>query len=410
LKATSIDGLPKLEPWRPMACKVLCGIVAFSLCVGPAISQTTPKRPGAVQEIQKAADAARERGDTEASLKLYERALASKPSWQEGWFYYGSLQYDESRYAGAAKAFRKLVQLNDQLGSGWAMLGLSDFETREYNEALTALQKAERLGTNDPSLQNIVDFHLALILNAHGDSDGASLLLSSLYLKGARSEDLQVALGLTLLRVPIFPVDLDPSRDALVHDAGNLAALVATKQTDKADAGFRDMLKRYPKVQFLHYAYGGELASTGRDAEATDQFKAETELNPDSALAYLEWAFVEMTSKNYEESKRLALKAVQLNDESFLAHYILGNSLLLSGDPKAAVPELEAARKLSPQTPEIRYSLSRAYARVGESALAKQEQTQFLALQRKNAIDRLQLLKRYPNAQSITGIRPTTSP
>jgi predicted Zn-dependent protease len=287
------------------------------------------------------------------------------------------------------------------------MLGLSEFETQEYDKALSDLQRADRLGPGE-ALQTITQYHLALLLNQHGDADGALLLLSSLYLKGVRSEDLQVALGLAVLRVPLFPAQLDPSRDALVHDAGSLAALLANKQTEKADIAFRDMLTQYSKVQYLHYAYGGMLASQGHDAEAEAQFKAETELNPESALAYLEWAFLCMKAKDYPEAMRLARRATELNPESFLAHYILGNSLLSSGDAKAARPELETAEKLAPGAPDIRYSLSRTYARLGEAALAKQEQAEFLALQRKNAMDRLELQKRFPSAAPVTGIRPIT--
>jgi tetratricopeptide (TPR) repeat protein len=360
-----------------------------------------------IKDLEKAANSAREKGDAQGSMKLYERALARNPSWQEGWWYYSSLLYDGNKYAAAVTAFRKLVQLNDKLGNGWAMLGLSEFEVQDYNGASVDLQNAERLGTDD-SLQKITDYHLAVLLNQHGDSDGASLLLSALYLKGVRSEDLQVALGLSLLRVPVLPTEVDPSHDALVHDAGNLASLLATKQTEKAEVGYREMLSKYPNVQFLHYGYGALLASGGHDAEAQAQFKAETELNPESVLAYLEWAFVTMKAKEYPEAIRLARRAGELNASSFLAHYILGNSLLLSGDPKAALPELETAKKLAPGSPDIRYSLSRTYARLSNPVLAREEQAEFIRLQRKNAVDRLALQKRYPGAQAITGVRPTT--
>jgi tetratricopeptide (TPR) repeat protein len=373
-------------------------------------AQTAKPHPSASQVTERAADAARERGDVQASLKLYEAALAHRPSWQEGWWYYGSLLYDASRYAEAVRAFRKLTSLNDQLGDACAMLGLSEFELQDYSNSYRDLRRIQNLSINEPSLEKIADYHLALLLNAKGDSDSALVLLSSLYVKGVRSEDLQVAMGLSLLRVPVFPSNLDPSRDALVHDAGNLAALLATKQYEKAALSFQEIFSRYPKVQFMHYAYGGMLASEGHDTDAEAQFKAETELSPDSVYPYLEWAFVAMKTKDYAESKRLALQAIQLDSESFLAHYILGNSLLLAGDPKGAVPELETAKKLAPQAPDIRYSLSRAHARLGESDLARQEQAAFLTLQKKNALDRLELIKRYPGAPSVTGVRPTTSP
>lgn len=399
----------KLEPSPGGKLGAVISLVAAMLVAAiVAMPRTAGAQGGSTQELEKSAAAARERGDTQGSLKLYERALARSSSWQEGWWYYGSLLYDGDSYAKAVVAFRKLVQLNDKLGNAWAMLGLSEFETHDYDMALSDLQTAERLGAGE-SLQNVADYHLGLLLNQHGDSDGAFLLLSSLYVKGVRSEDLQVALGLALLRVPILPSQLDPSRDALVHDAGSLAALLANKQVEKANISFREMLAQYPKVQYLHYAYGGMLASEGHDADAEVQFKEEIDQNPDSALAYLEWSFLCMKAKDYPEAVRLARRATELNQDSFLAHYILGNSLLSLDDPNGARLELEMAERLAPGVPDIRYSLSRTYARLGEPALAKKAQAEFLTLQRKNALDRLELQKRFPGAPAITGIRPITS-
>lgn len=360
------------------------------------------------QLLEEQAGAARERGDTQASLKLYQRALARAPGWQEGWWYCGSLQYDAASYTGAVSSFEKLVELNASLPDAWAMLGLSEFEVKEYERSLEDLQKAEHLGLAEP-LRNIADYHRGLLLNLSGDSDGALLVLSSLYLRGVHSEDLQVALGITLLRVPLLPSQLDPARDALVHDAGNLASLIAEKRFEEASPAFQQALVSYPQAKFLHYAYGAMLAVEGKDKEAIAQFQAETVLNPESALPYIEWAFLNMKSKEYAEAIRLARKGCELSSESFLAHYILGNSLLLSGDPAAARPELEKSKALAPGSPDVRYSLSRTYARLGQPTLAREEQAEFLSLQRKNAVDRLELQKRYAGAAAITGVRPTTA-
>lgn len=387
----------------------ILGVLAL-LCIvssGFAGAQTPHTSTGSSRDVARAADSARQSGDIEKSIALYERALAAKPGWQEGWWYYGSLLYDQNQYPQSVKAFRKLVSLNGKLGGAWAMLGLSEYECQQYDTSLADLQKAEAIGTDPESgLQNIVDYHLALLLNARGDSDGANLLLSSLFLRGVQSEDLQVALGLTLLRVPLYPSQISPSRDALVHDAGSAAALVAQKEYDKAAIAFDELLKRYPSVNFIHYAYGSMLASIGKDHEAEDQFRAETVLNPGSALAYMEWSFVESKTKHYAEALGYARQAVELSDGSFMAHYLLGNALLMSGDVASSVPQLVTARKLAPQSPEIRYSLSRAYARLGQVELARQEQTAFIELQRRNALDRIKLQHKYPSAAPITGVTP----
>ena len=401
-------GAPRWSKLALTGCCLVFPLLAWP--VDPARAQARKPAPTpSLQQLQEAANTSRERGDVEASLKLYKQALAREGHWQEGWWYYGSLLYDADRYPEAKVAFERLVDENGKLGDAWAMLGLSEYECKDLNDAFIHLEKAEKIGTPlENTLQNIVDYHLALMLNARGDADAASMMLSSLFLRGVRSEDLQVALGLALLRVPLYPQQLDPSRDALVHDAGAIAALVADQHLDQAESRFRELQSSYPTVAFIHYAFGSLLSSLGRDAEAREQFRIETTLNPDSALAYMEWAFLESKAKRYDESKHLAEKAVALSGGSFMAHFLLGNALLNTGDVKGAIPELETSQTLAPEVADIHYSLSRAYARAGDASLAKQEQTQFLTLQRKNALDRTVLRQKYPSAQSITGIRPIT--
>lgn len=400
---------------RLLAAVSLCLIASGRVLGAQAVPKPsgTSGRPSPVTRRQaaarQAASAAREQGNTADAVRLYTQALALDPTWQEGWWYLGSFQYDGNDYPDSRASFNRLVELNASLGDAWAMLGLSEYETHDFSKAFPDLRRASDLRVTDPALEHAVDYHLALLLNSTGDAEGASVLLRSLYLEGVRSEQIQVALGLSLLHVPLLPQDLDSSRDALVHEAGELAAQLATHQLEKAAATVGDLLAHYPRAQFVHYSYGSMLASQGKDELAKQQFQAETELDPGNVPALLEWAFVAMKTKDYPESERLARRGLALNDKLFLAHYILGNSLLQAGDAQAALPELERARDLSPESPDVRYSLSRTHARLGEAALAREDQAAFLSLQKKNALDRLELLKRYPGAQSITGVRPTTA-
>lgn len=358
-----------------------CCVVALSLIEGHAQS----RKQSPAGEIVRQAESAREKGDVPAAIRLYHRALIQSPNWQEGWWYYGSLLYDNNQYPQAAVALRRLVGLNPKLGGAWAMLGLSEYETNDFNHALKHLRRAKTEGIGeDQSLVNVADYHLALLLNAHGEFERAHSLFSALVLRGVNSEDLQIGLGMNLLRVPLLPPQLDPSKDALVHDAGNVAAMTAKKQYDQADAGFRQLLTRYPSAHFTHYAYGAMLASHGREDLAKAQFREETVLTPESGLPYMEWAFLESKAGNYGDALPLAQKAVALSKDSFVAHYLLGSSLLATGKFPESVIQLEVARRLAPDSPEVRYSLSRAYAKTGQREQARREQEAFTKLRADN--------------------------
>src|ERR1700739_4569635 len=151
--------------------RLSCLLLAVCMAGLPARGQSSTS----FDKLSREAQAAKDRGDAAAGIQLYEKALAQKPGWQEGWWYDGSLLYDQNQYARAAAALRHLVALNPKLGGAWALLGLSEFEVGKTDNALSDLQKAKALGTGtEPSLTDVVDYHLAILLNAHGEPDAAS--------------------------------------------------------------------------------------------------------------------------------------------------------------------------------------------------------------------------------------------
>lgn len=353
-------------------------IVGFIPRVCPGAQTSEPQ---AFRNLAQRATAAREGGDIPSGIRLYREALAQNADWQAGWWYYGTLLYDNNQFSLASDALQHLTKLNPKLGGAWALLGLSEYQTGQVRASFDDLQRARSLGTgSNLDLANVVDYHVAVLLNVRGEPEAANLILSSLLAKGIRSEDLQVALGLTLLRVPLRPSQINPSKDALVHAAGSVAAAIDQRQYDKATAGFDSLMANFPKANFVHYAYGAMLANQGKDSAAEAQFQKETKITPNSALPYAEWAFLELKATYYDQATSLARKAEQLSPALFIAHYVLGLSLLSTGDAKAAIPELVLACKLAPESPEIRYSLSRAYAALGKTVLAKHEQAEFIRL------------------------------
>jgi tetratricopeptide (TPR) repeat protein len=386
-----ITGLAKSKGLRLFVCLLLAqvALALMGLVPGapiPALASAQQQTSGAssFRELAQRAGAARDKGDLSSAIQLYRKALAQRPAWQEGWWDYGSVLYDDGQFAAASAALHKLAALNPKLGDAWALIGLSEYETRKYDLALNDLRRARSFGeASDPALADVVDFHLALLLNTRGQPEAANLLLLPLFLRGRRSEDLQVAMGLVFLRIPLLPSQIDPSKDALIHDAGSLAAVLAQREYGEAEAGLRALLEKYPGTSFVHYAWGAMLASQGKDDAAEAQFQQETKLNPDSSLAYAEWAYLEFKANRLPEAMAISQRAVQLSDNSFMAYYVLGASLLASGNAEVSIPPLQRARDIAPESLEIRYSLSRAYAKAGKNDLAKREQAEFLRLKEK---------------------------
>jgi tetratricopeptide (TPR) repeat protein len=226
--------------------------------------------------VAKAAAAARDAGDTNAAIENYRRAVNIRPDWQEGWFYLGTLEYGADRYSDAIPAFQKLVELAPNIGPAWNFLGLCEFETKDYANSLIHLEKGQELGAgDDPEVARVSQYHLALLLNRNAEFDRATAMLISAFPEGQFPAQAKLALGLALLNAPVLPDELNPSQDALVHAAGEIAALLARGDSAKALEAFPHLLNEYPNTPYLHGAYAKALAAAGRNDEALAQLEME---------------------------------------------------------------------------------------------------------------------------------------
>jgi tetratricopeptide (TPR) repeat protein len=236
--------------------------------------------PGDFSAVAKAATTAREAGDARAAIENYRSALAIRPDWQEGWYYLGTLQYEADNYVEAIPAFQKLVQLAPAVGPAWNFLGLCEFETKDYANARLHLEKGEELGAgDDPEIARVSKYHLALLLNRNGEFDRATAMLTSAFSEGQFPAQARLALGLALLHAPVLPDELNPSRDALVQAAGEIAALLAQGDSARALYAFPQILRDYPDMPYLHDSYAKALAAAGKDTEALEQRREESRVS-----------------------------------------------------------------------------------------------------------------------------------
>src|SRR5262245_34247721 len=100
--------------------------------------RSAPRKSAAANfdALAKRADEAREANRLEEASALYLQALRLKPSWKEGWWYVGAMFYERDRYAEAREAFLKFVAVDPKFGPALAMLGLCEFQLRQYEPAL----------------------------------------------------------------------------------------------------------------------------------------------------------------------------------------------------------------------------------------------------------------------------------
>jgi tetratricopeptide (TPR) repeat protein len=282
-------------------------VALLALALSLSIPLTAQKsRNDNFDAIAKSAAAAREAGNTAEAIRDYQQAVEIRADWEEGWWYLGTLEYDADHFSDAIPALQKVVQLDPAFGPAWNFLGLCEFETHDYENSLAHLQKGQHLGIgDDPEIARVSAYHLALLLNRNGEFSKATSLFTSTFTENSPA-DVKAALGLSLLRVPLLPQEVDPSQDALVHAAGETASLLARGDSAKTLDSFRSLLNQYPNVPYLHYAYGVALASAGKHDEALVQQKEELKISPASALPRIEISSLEGGSRHLQAAPHLA--------------------------------------------------------------------------------------------------------
>lgn len=336
--------------------------------------RTKSNRPAAAQsaasptfdKVAAQAKEAREAGNLDEAIKHYQKAVALKPKWDEGWWYLATLQYDRDQYAEAAKAFKQVAALRPKVGAPLAMLGLCEYQIGQYDDAFVHLQQGRQRGIGDnPELLRVVGFHEATLFVLRSDFETAQRILTGLSRDGLNSQDLILAMGLAVLRISALPKQIDVnSRDReMIRRAGLAQHYFAQLNVADARTEYERLVADYPKTPNVQYAYGRFLIDTRDDEAGVKAFQREIENSPAHALARLQIAYIKIRNKEPEAGLALAEEAAKLNPRLPLSHYILGRCLFETGENAKAIEELEVAQKMAPSEPRIYYTLARAYAK-----------------------------------------------
>src|SRR5262245_32080445 len=145
----------KKQTWILVVVAALLATTAIARAQTPNRSRAKQAAPKTLTPAQanraftdavKQGDEFRQAGKFEEALLQYAIALQLRPKWAEGWWYVGTIFYEKDSYAEARNAFRNLVVIDPKRSLAWGMLGLCEFQTRDFEPAIISLQRARALG------------------------------------------------------------------------------------------------------------------------------------------------------------------------------------------------------------------------------------------------------------------------
>jgi tetratricopeptide (TPR) repeat protein len=349
-----------------------------------AISDLTNAQQQPVGSYAKLAESAKKASDEnhlEEATALYQKALAIRPQWKDGWWSLGTIQYDLDHYADAARSFQRLIILDPRNGTAHAMIGLCQFELGKDDSSLKNLLAAERLGIlKDVQLRTVALYHLGVLQLRAGRYGAAKESFGQLVKDRIRTKELINGLGLAalLIKSQQGPGEGTPGA-VVVERAGEAEALLIANDFDRAKQQYGQLVDEFPDYPNLHFAFGRLLLQTHDNDEAIRQFELELKRDPKHVNSMLEIAFAREQLEP-QDGLKYAEDAVRLAPALPFAHYILGKLRLDTGNTAGAIPELEIARKSFPNEAGIYFALGKAYAQVGRKADAVRARAEFARL------------------------------
>jgi len=313
----------------------------------------------------------------------------------------------QGKMADAKASFEKLARMEPSVAEVHATLAAICFSLKDYEEAASEVERAQKLKPGLPRLDNLLGLSLAelgrfeeaLLKLEHGfkqTSDSATRRLCGLQLLraytdlGRDTDAVEVSLELNKL----FPDD----PEVLYHTGriyGNYAYITMERLHDKApnsiwmlqaqgeanesqknyDAAidaFNHVLALDPRRPGIHYRLGRIYLArfmTNQDAKDRDaaiqEFNAELEVNPRSGNARYELATIAAQSGDREKARE-EFEAVLRQFPDFEEALVgLGGVLLDGQSPRDAVAPLRRATKIQPEDEVAWYRLAQAERAAG---------------------------------------------
>jgi tetratricopeptide (TPR) repeat protein len=339
------------------------------------------------EELSAKAQQAYATNHPDEAAELYSRAVKLRPGWAQGWWALGMIAYERDRYPDCRDALTRMVELDSSAIPGWALLGLCEFRTRQYDLAFQHLKKAHMMvppAQRGGQLLDIADYHLALLLTQQGAFEVAQDILLYVAPRVPNNPDMMFAAGLASLRMSALPSDVLPDQREVVTMAGKAFWDLAIRPPEEAEGDFKTLLSKYPKFPNVHYFYGTYLAARHPE-KCLPEFLQELQVTPDSVPARVQIALRYIAENRLDEALKFSREAVALSPDSVGAQLALAKTLRTQGDNEGALAAYLAAERLDPASPVIHLYVINAYRSLGRVEDMRRENAEYERLKTEQA-------------------------
>jgi tetratricopeptide (TPR) repeat protein len=286
-------------------------------------------------------------GKPALALRAFQQAIQEKPSARQLWVGLGEAQQKLGQLEAAEDSYRKAHGLDPAMVT--AVTGLADVLGQEKQLAASTSYWKQALLLQPGNVG--IKFSLAAALLDSGENHGAASLFGELAERSSAAKD--------------------PNRGAVLLDLGT--ALARLGQYDEAARMYIQALSYRPVGDAARLSLIKALLTLLRYNDAQPYAREYLAAHPHDYDALYFSGIIDKELGNTDAAEQEFAAAVAADPKQFDGQLSLGAILRQHGKASEAIPHLEQAVKLKPDSKAAHFQLGRAYGAVGQGALAQQQ-------------------------------------
>jgi predicted Zn-dependent protease len=372
--------LPALLMLRLKSVLLVICLVAASQVRAPAQKETDEVTP-AVQQLYAEAREARERGNDASAIEKYREIIKQAPHLAAAYNNLGMLYFNGGDYAHAAETLKRGLELNHDMPTAAAMLGMSYVQLGEDAKAEPLLAKALKANPTDDRIEMM----LARVLLNGRKLDEAALHLNNFLGRNPKNQEAWYLLGKAYLQLSEDALkkinEIDPNSVVAHEIAGEIDE--SMHNYDLALVEYKKAVDMAPLQPGTHMHMGDAYWYVGKWQSAQTEFKAELANDSNNCMARWKLAnsMLEANDSNDEALSQLN-RSLEHCPNLMQARVDRARALVRLGRQPEALPDLLLAEKDSPSEPTIHFLLANVYRAQGKASEAQEEMRTYGTLQR----------------------------
>jgi len=367
-----------ISSWTPRLLLACFFVLAVNpLHAGQADDEVTPQ----VQHLYAEARAAQQRGDNALAIEKYRAMIKLAPHLAAAYNNLGMLYFDAHDFPNAAEVLKRGLDLNSDMPTASAMLGMSYFQLGMNDKAEPLLRSALRAKPDDDHVEMIL---ARILINLRKYEEAASYLNNFLE-RNPKSQEAWYMIGKTYLQMSEDALkkinEIDPNSVVAHEIAGEIDE--SMHNYDVALVEYKKAIDMAPHEPGTHMHMANAYWLIGKWESAQDEFKAELKNDPNNCTARWKLANSMLEANDSSEDALSQLnQSIERCPALMQARVDRARALIRMGKQNDALPDLQMAVKDSPSEPTIHFLLAAVYRAQGNSGEAQREMQTYSRLQR----------------------------